>query len=148
VRKNPEHLNLLEDWMRSYKPEELFDANGRLVSELRELAPVGIRRMGASPHANGGLLKKSLRLPDFRKYGVKFDKPGQTEADNTRPLGVFLRDVMKLNMNSFRVFGPDETTSNRLDALYEAARSFGSPNTFQRTVMAVSSPAMDELSKC
>ncbi len=117
VRKNPAHLNLLEDWLRSYKPEELFDANGTLIPELRELAPTGTRRMGANLHANGGLLKKSLRLPDFRKYGVKFDKPGQTEADNTRPLGVFLRDVMKSNMNSFRVFGPDETTSNRLDAL-------------------------------
>jgi len=124
VRKNPEHLELLEDWMRSYKPEELFDANGTLVSELRELAPAGIRRMGANPHANGGLLKKSLRLPDFRNYGIEFEKPGQTEADNTRPLGVFLRDVMKLNMNSFRVFGPDETTSNRLDALYEATKKF------------------------
>jgi len=124
VRKNSEHLELLEDWMRSYKPEELFDANGTLVSEFRELAPAGNRRMGANPHANGGLLKKSLRLPDFRKYGIEFEKPGQTEADNTRPLGVFLRDVMKLNMNSFRVFGPDETTSNRLDALYEATKKF------------------------
>src|SRR5689334_22440142 len=108
VRKNPEHLELLEDWMHSYKPEELFYANGRIVSQVRELAPVGSRRMGANPHANGGLLKKNLRLPDFRKYGVKFDKPGQSEADNTRPLSAFLRDVMKLNMDSFRVFGPDE----------------------------------------
>ena len=124
VRKNTEHLELLEDWMHSYKPEELFDADGKIVSELRELAPVGIRRMGANPHANGGLLKKNLRLPDFRKYGVTFDKPGQTEADNTRPLGAFLRDVMKSNMNSFRVFGPDETTSNRLDALYEVTKKF------------------------
>ena len=124
VRKNPAHLKLLEDWLRSYKPEELFDANGTLVSEIRELAPTGTRRMGANPHANGGLLKKSLRLPDFRDYGVKFDKPGQIEAENMRPLGVFLRDVMKLNMNSFRVFGPDETTSNRLDALYEVTKKF------------------------
>jgi xylulose-5-phosphate/fructose-6-phosphate phosphoketolase len=124
VRQNPEHLEQLEEWMRSYKPEELFDANGTIVSELRELAPAGIRRMGANPHANGGLLKKSLRLPDFREYGVKFDKPGRTEADNTRPLGAFLRDVMKLNMDSFRVFGPDETTSNRLDALYEVTKKF------------------------
>ena len=124
VRKNPAHLKLLEDWLRSYKPEELFDANGTLVSEIRELAPTGTRRMGANPHANGGLLKKNLRLPDFRDYGVKFDKPGQTEADNTRPLGVFLRDVMKLNPNSFRVFGPDETTSNGLDALYEVTKKF------------------------
>ena len=124
VRKNPEHLKMLEDWLHSYKPEELFDANGTLDSEIRELAPAGSRRMGANPHANGGLLKTSLRLPDFREYSVKFDKPGQTEADNTRPLGAFLRDVMKLNMNSFRVFGPDETTSNRLDALYEVTKKF------------------------
>jgi xylulose-5-phosphate/fructose-6-phosphate phosphoketolase len=124
VRKNPEHLKMLEDWLRSYEPEELFDANGTLDSEIRELAPAGSRRMGANPHANGGLMKTSLRLPDFRKYSVKFDKPGQTEADNTRPLGAFLRDVMKLNMNSFRVFGPDETTSNRLDALYEVTKKF------------------------
>ena len=124
VRKNPAHLNLLEDWLRSYKPEELFDANGTLIPEIRELAPAGNRRMGANPHANGGLLKKNLRLPDFRDYGTKFDKPGQTETDNMRPLGVFLRDVMKLNMNSFRVFGPDETTSNRLDAIYEVTKKF------------------------
>jgi xylulose-5-phosphate/fructose-6-phosphate phosphoketolase len=124
VRKNPAHLKMLEDWLHSYKPEELFDANGTLVPELRELAPTGNRRMGANPHANGGLLKKSLRLPDFQDYGVTFDKPGHTEAENTRPLGVFLRDVMKLNTNSFRVFGPDETTSNRLDALYEVTKKF------------------------
>jgi xylulose-5-phosphate/fructose-6-phosphate phosphoketolase len=124
VRKNPAHLKLLEDWLHSYKPEELFDDNGTLVSEIRELAPAGTRRVGANPHANGGLLKKNLRLPNFRDYGVKFDKPGQTEADNTRPLGVYLRDVMKLNPNSFRVFGPDETTSNGLDALYEVTKKF------------------------
>jgi xylulose-5-phosphate/fructose-6-phosphate phosphoketolase len=124
VRKNATHLKLLENWMRGYKPEELFDANGTLVSELREMAPAGNRRMGANPHANGGHLKKSLRLPDFREYAVKFEKAGHTEADNTRPLGVFLRDVMKRNMNSFRVFGPDETTSNRLDALYEVTKKF------------------------
>jgi xylulose-5-phosphate/fructose-6-phosphate phosphoketolase len=130
VRKNPAHLNLLEDWLRSYKPEELFDANGTLIPEIRELAPAGTRRMGANPHANGGLLKKNLRLPDFRDYGIKFDKPGQTEVDNMRPLGVFLRDVMKLNMNSFRVFGPDETTSNRLDAIYEVTKKFWIDESF------------------
>ena len=124
VRKKPAHLKLLQDWLRSYRPEELFDENGTLVGELRELAPTGNRRMGANPHANGGLLKKNLRMPNFRKFGVKFDKPGQTEADNTRPLGAFLRDAMKLNMNSFRVFGPDETTSNRLDAIYEVSKKF------------------------
>ena len=122
VKKNPEHLKLLEQWMHSYKPEELFDENGSLVAELRELTPAGNRRMGANPHANGGLLKKNLRLPDFKAYAVKFDKPGQVEKENTRPLGQFLRDVMKLNMQSFRVFGPDENTSNKLDAVYEASK--------------------------
>jgi len=122
VKKNPAHLKLLEDWMRSYKPEELFDATGGLMPDLRELTPEGDRRMGANPHANGGQLKKTLRLPDFRKYGIKFDKPGQTEAENTRPLGVFLRDVMKSNMDNFRIFGPDENTSNRLDAMYEVSK--------------------------
>src|SRR4051794_15679248 len=80
VKKNPEHLKLLEQWMRSYKPETIFGSNGELVQELRELAPTGDRRMGANPHANGGKLKKCLRMPDFRSYGTKFDKPGQTEA--------------------------------------------------------------------
>ena len=122
VKKNPEHLKLLEDWMRSYKPEELFDENGALVAELRELTPSGARRMGANPHANGGLLKKNLRLPDYKAYTVKFDKPGQLEKENTKPLGQFLRDVMKLNMQSFRVFGPDENTSNKLDAIYEVSK--------------------------
>jgi len=124
VKKNPTHLKLLESWMHSYKPEELFDENGTLVPELQELTPTGTRRMGANPHANGGILKKNLRLPDFRSYGIKFDKPGQIEAENTRPLGAFLRDVMKLNMKSFRVFGPDENTSNKLDAIYEVSKKF------------------------
>ena len=124
VKKNPAHLKQLEEWMHSYKPEELFDAQGTLISELRELAPVGNRRMGANPHANGGLIRKTLRLPDFRNYACKFEKPGEVEAANTKPLGMFLRDVMKLNMNSFRVFGPDENTSNKLDAIYEASKKF------------------------
>jgi xylulose-5-phosphate/fructose-6-phosphate phosphoketolase len=122
VKKNAEHLKLLESWMRSYKPEELFDEGGALIPELRELTPTGTRRMGANPHANGGLLKKNLRLPDFTAYTVTFDKPGQIEKENTKPLGQFLRDVMKLNMQSFRVFGPDENTSNKLDAVYEASK--------------------------
>jgi xylulose-5-phosphate/fructose-6-phosphate phosphoketolase len=122
VKKNPAHLKMLEEWMRSCKPEELFDENGSLVSELKELTPTGNRRMGANPHANGGLLKKTLRLPDFRDYGIKFDKAGQVEAENTRPLGAFLRDVMKANMDTFRVFGPDENTSNKLDAVYEVSK--------------------------
>jgi xylulose-5-phosphate/fructose-6-phosphate phosphoketolase len=130
VRKNPAHLQLLEDWLRSYKPEELFDTGGTIVSEIRELAPAGARRMGANPHANGGLLKKNLRLPDFRDYSTAFDNPGQTEAGNVAPLGAFLRDVMKTNMNSFRVFGPDETTSNRLDALYQVTKKFWIDESF------------------
>ena len=124
VKKNPAHLELLENWMRSYKPEELFDENGSLVPELKELTPAGARRMGSNPHANGGLLKKPLRLPDFREYGVKFDKPAQIEAENTRPLGIYLRDVMKANMNTFRIFSPDENTSNKLDAVYEVSKKF------------------------
>ena len=124
VKENPAHLKLLEKWMRSYKPEELFDAKGSPVPEIREMAPAGIRRMGANPHANGGLLKKALRLPDFRKYGIKVEKPGHVEIENMRPLGVFLRDVMKMNMQNFRIFGPDENTSNKLDAVYEASRKF------------------------
>jgi xylulose-5-phosphate/fructose-6-phosphate phosphoketolase len=122
VKKKPAHLKLLEDWMRSYKPEELFDKSGRVVQDLRDLTPEGNRRMGANPHANGGQLKKALRLPDFREYGIKFDKPGQIEAENTRPLGVFLRDVMKMNMDTFRMFGPDENTSNKLDAVYDVSK--------------------------
>jgi xylulose-5-phosphate/fructose-6-phosphate phosphoketolase len=124
VKKNAAHLKLLEEWMRSYKPEELFDANGVLISELRELTPTGKRRMGSNPHANGGELKKHLRLPDFRTYAAKFDKPAQVELENTKPLGKFLRDVMKLNMDTFRVFSPDENTSNKLDAIYEASKKF------------------------
>lgn len=124
VKKNPAHLKLLEQWMHSYKPEDLFDAGGQLVDELRELTPSGNRRMGSNPHANGGQLKKTLRLPDFRTYAAQFDKPGQVEAENTRPLGKFLRDVMKLNQNSFRVFSPDENTSNKLDDIYEVSKKF------------------------
>ena len=124
VKKNPAHLKMLEDWMRSYQPEELFDETGSILPELKALTPSGARRMGANPHANGGLLKKTLRLPDFREYGIKFDKPGQVEAENTRPLGKFLRDVMKANMNTFRVFGPDENTSNKLNDIYEVSKKF------------------------
>jgi xylulose-5-phosphate/fructose-6-phosphate phosphoketolase len=124
VKSNPEHLKVLESWMKAQKPEELFDGEGRLVPELRALAPKGTRRMSANPHANGGLLKKPLRLPDFRQYRVEFDRPGHTDAENTRPLGAFLRDVMKLNMDRFRVFGPDETTSNKLQDIYEASKKF------------------------
>jgi xylulose-5-phosphate/fructose-6-phosphate phosphoketolase len=124
VKKDPEQLRMLENWMRSQKPEELFDTNGTLIAELKALAPTGQRRMSANPHANGGVLKKSLRLPDFREYGCNVDKPGTTMAENTRPLGKFLRDVMKRNMRTFRVFGPDETTSNKLDAIYQVSKKF------------------------
>jgi xylulose-5-phosphate/fructose-6-phosphate phosphoketolase len=124
VKKNPDRLHELESWMRSYKPEELFDEHGRLHADLKALAPTGARRMGANPHANGGQLKRELRLPDFREYGIKLEKPGVVQAENTRPLGIFLRDVMKANMANFRVFGPDENTSNKLDAIYEVSKKF------------------------
>jgi xylulose-5-phosphate/fructose-6-phosphate phosphoketolase len=124
VKKSPERLKTLEKWMRSHKPEELFDTDGRLIPELRELAPSGIRRMSANPHANGGLVRRSLAMPDFREYAQKVDKPGQIEAENVRPLGAFLRDVMRLNMNRFRVFGPDENTSNKLQDIYEVSKKF------------------------
>jgi len=121
---SPDHLKLLENWMRSYKPEELFDATGKLVAELADLAPQETRRMGASPHANGGLLLKDLRMPDFREYAVDVSKPGTVVAEATRVMGQLLRDVMKLNMDArnFRVFGPDETASNRLGALFEVTQ--------------------------
>jgi xylulose-5-phosphate/fructose-6-phosphate phosphoketolase len=122
LHDNPAHMKQLEDWLRSYKPEELFDQSGRLVPELKALAPKGARRMGANPHANGGVLRKALRLPDFRKYAVTVEKPGQAGADNTRPLARFLRDIMAKNMTNFRVFCPDENSSNRLDAIYEASK--------------------------
>jgi len=122
VAENPAHLKILEDWMRRYKPEELFDVNGKLVSELKEMAPVGRRRMSANPHANGGLLRKSLRLPDFRHYAAPVGKPGASEAEPTYILGEFLRDVMRDDMANFRVFGPDETASNRLEAIYATTK--------------------------
>jgi len=124
VKKNPHRLNELEDWMRSYKPQELFNEQGTLIPELKVLAPTGTRRMGSNPHANGGGLKRALRLPDFRDYAFAVEKPGTVEAENARPLGTFLRDVMKLNMNNFRVFGPDENTSNKLQDIYEVSKKF------------------------
>ncbi len=118
----PAHLKMLEEWLRSYGPGELFDEKGALKSELAALAPEGERRMGSNPRANGGLLLRDLRMPDFRDYAVKVPAPGAAEAEDTRELGKFLRDVARLNAGSrnFRVFGPDETASNRLDALFEA----------------------------
>ena len=120
-KTNPENLAKLEAWMRSYKPEELFDEKGTLIEELREMAPKGQRRLTGNPHANGGLLRKPLDLPDFRTYEVKVSKPGQKEISPTATLATFLRDVMKQNMTNFRVFGPDETASNKLDGIYAAS---------------------------
>ena len=122
LQSKPEHLAQLEQWMRSYRPDELFDAEGKLVAELAELAPKGNRRMGANPHANGGLLLRDLLLPDFRDYAVPVPAPGERFAESTRALGTFLRDVFALNLQAanFRLFGPDETESNRLTNVYEA----------------------------
>jgi xylulose-5-phosphate/fructose-6-phosphate phosphoketolase len=121
MASKPEHVKLLEDWMKSYKPEELFDEHGKLIPELAELAPKGARRMGANPHANGGILLKDLKMPKFEDYAVDVPKPGTVMAEATRVTGRFLRDVMKLNQENanFRVVGPDETASNRLDPVFE-----------------------------
>jgi xylulose-5-phosphate/fructose-6-phosphate phosphoketolase len=122
VRENATSLKLLHDWMASYKPEELFDANGTLVPELKALAPKGTRRMSANPHANGGLVRKELALPDFRAYAVEVPSRGAVSYENTKPVGEYLRDVMKNNPTNFRLFGPDETASNRLQAVYGASK--------------------------
>ncbi|MGI6178113.1 MAG: phosphoketolase [Eubacterium sp.] len=119
----PEHLELLEQWLRSYRPEELFDENGRLIPELQELTPTGDRRLGANPHANGGKLLRDLRTPDFRDYAVPVEKHGGTEAQDMIELGGYVRDIFNLNKESrnFRIFGPDETMSNRLNKVFEAS---------------------------
>ncbi len=122
IHDKPAHLRELEDWLKSYRPEELFDDAGRLAPELRELAPAGVKRMSASPHANGGLLRRALRMPEFRDYAIAVDKPAELKSMNTRPLGAFLRDIMQKNPETFRVFGPDENTSNKLDAIYEVSK--------------------------
>jgi xylulose-5-phosphate/fructose-6-phosphate phosphoketolase len=121
MASKPDHVRVLEQWMKSYRPEELFDADGALIPELRALAPTGERRMGANPHANGGLLLRDLRLPDFRDYAVKIDKPGGAMAEATRVMGNYLRDVMKLNLDhrNFRLVSPDEFTSNRWGAVFD-----------------------------
>ena len=136
---NPDHLDLLESWLKSYGPDELFDEAGCLKTELRELSPAGDSRMGANPHANGGQLLRNLKLPDYRDYAVKVDHPGSTFAESTRVMGQFLRDIMKRNMDAknFRVMGPDETASNRLSALFEVTG---------RTWMAETLPEDDHLS--
>jgi xylulose-5-phosphate/fructose-6-phosphate phosphoketolase len=121
-RGNPKHLELLEQWMRSYRPENLFDADGRLLPELQALAPTGTRRMGANPHANGGVLKRELKLPNYCDHAVDVPHPGGSQAEATRAAGEFLKDVVRLNSDArnFRIMGPDETASNRLDAVFEA----------------------------
>jgi len=119
---DPEQLGLLEDWLKSYRPWELFDANGTLIPELRALSPMGVRRMGSNPHANGGLLRRKLQFPPLADYAVAVDAPGSTEEENTYPLGELLRDIIHTNPDSMRVFGPDETASNRLQAIYEVSK--------------------------
>jgi len=119
VRSNPEHLRLLEEWMRSYRPEELFDDSGAPVRLLHELPPQGERRMSANPHANGGLLLHDLELPDFRDFAVPVEQPGTTSSEATRVLGEYLREVIRRNPSTFRLFGPDETASNRLQSVFE-----------------------------
>jgi xylulose-5-phosphate/fructose-6-phosphate phosphoketolase len=121
VQTNPGHLKIVEDWMRSYRPEELFDEQGTLIAELRELPPKGERRMSANPHANGGKLREPLKLPDFRDYAVAIESPGAIEVSPTETLGKFLCEVMRRNMTNFRLFSPDENASNRLQDVYQAS---------------------------
>ncbi|MDD3995872.1 MAG: phosphoketolase family protein, partial [Bacilli bacterium] len=145
---HPEHITQLEAWLRSYHPEELFDESGRLIPELRELAPAGSRRMGANPHANGGLLLRDLRLPDFQEYKVEVPSPGAVDAQDMLVLGNFVRDIMKLNMKSrnFRVFGPDETMSNRLGAVFQAAgRRWNAEVMEQDEFLATNGRVMDSM---
>ncbi|MCX7596414.1 MAG: phosphoketolase family protein, partial [Fischerella sp.] len=139
MASNPEHIKLLEQWMKSYKPEELFDANGRLIPALAELPPQGKQRMSDNPHANGGILLRDLKLPNFQDYAVEVPEPGKVIAEATKVMAQFLRDVMKLNQESrnFRIFGPDETKSNRLDAVFEVTN---------RTWVADTIPADENLS--
>lgn len=118
---NPDHLKLVEEWLRSYRPEELFDEEGKLIAELKAMAPTGTRRISGNPHANGGELRKPLELPDFRGYAAKVERRGWSEVSSTDTLAHFLRDVMRKNMTNFRVFGPDETASNKLQVIYEAS---------------------------
>ncbi|HEV2397615.1 MAG TPA: phosphoketolase family protein [Candidatus Sulfotelmatobacter sp.] len=151
VKKDPEQLKVLENWMKAEKPPQFFDGKGHLDRLFLDLSPSGDRRMSANPHANGGRLKKDLRMPDFRNYAQKVDKPGIIQAGNTHPLGVMLADVMKLNRQNFRVFGPDETTSNKLDALYAVTKKFwieeGFPEDSDGLNLAVDGRVMEMLSE-
>jgi xylulose-5-phosphate/fructose-6-phosphate phosphoketolase len=122
IKDNPAHLEKLETWLRSYQPEVLFDNTGKLQAALKALMPKGNRRMSANPHANGGLLRKALRMPDYHAYALALEAPAKVTAPNTKPLGKFLRDVMRQNMHNFRVFGPDENSSNKLDDIYEVSK--------------------------
>src|SRR5690606_5553272 len=137
VREDPEQTRRLEEWMRSYRPEELFDDDGRLRADIASVNPSGNRRMSANPHANGGLLTRALKLPDFRNYAVDVPTPGASVAEPTRVLGGWLADVVKANPTNFRVFGPDETASNRLNATVDAA---------DKTWIAQTLPTDDHLS--
>lgn len=132
-KDHPQHLPLLEEWMKSYKPEELFDEQGKLIAELAALAPKGERRMGANPHANGGLLLKDLQMPDFRNYAVDVSKPGAVMAADTQELGKFFRDIITMNKDArnFRIFGPDETQSNRLGSIFEVTNRQWNARKFQ-----------------
>jgi xylulose-5-phosphate/fructose-6-phosphate phosphoketolase len=130
VVKNEEHLALLETWLRSYDPDTLFDENGSPNAMIRALAPKGDRRMGANPHTNGGRLKRALKMPNYKDYSAQLPSPGTIEAENTRPLGQFLRDIMAANMTHFRVFGPDENTSNKLHDIYAVSKKFWIEATF------------------
>jgi xylulose-5-phosphate/fructose-6-phosphate phosphoketolase len=148
--KHPQHLRQLEEWLRSYRPGELFDAGGRLKAELAELAPSGQRRMGANPNANGGMLLRDLRMPDFREYAVDVPAPGIAGIGDTHVLGKFLRDVVKLNAEprNFRIFGPDETLSNGLEAVFEAGnRQWLGDTTKDDEFLAPSGPVMEMLSE-
>ncbi len=151
LAEKPEHLNELESWLRSYKPESLFDESGKLKAELRKLAPEGMRRMSANPHANGGKLHRSLRMPDYRHFAVPVEKPGSVEFENTRPLGKLLRDIAKVNPTNFRVFGPDETTSNKLDDIYDVTKKLWLMNSLPEDAdgsnLAVDGRVMEILSE-
>ncbi len=148
--KNPDHLRQLESWLRSYRPEELFDARGRLRPELAQLAPAGTRRMGANPNANGGILLRDLRMPDFTDYAVEVPKPGGSGIGDTHVLGRFLRDVCRKNaeQRNFRIFGPDETVSNGLDAVFEGtSRQWTGPIEANDDFLARSGQVMEMLSE-
>src|SRR5690606_37470429 len=148
VRNDPVHLAALEQWLRSYRPEELFDPTGAPVAELRALPPRGERRMSANPHANGGSLLRDLVLPDFREYAVPVTAPGKPIAEATRVVGAWVRDVIKMNPDRFRLFGPDEVSSNRLGAAFDVTdRAFVAATTADDTNLAPTGRVMEALSE-